>query len=66
MGAFRNLVDSFPDPRALPDQQLVELIHVLTRDEQQTEYLRGVAARKVLLLRAELTRRSDTVDHDLS
>lgn len=60
------LVDSFPDPRSLTDQQLVELIHVLTRDEQGTEYLRGIAERKVRLLRAELTRRSAIADDDLA
>jgi hypothetical protein len=51
-------VDSFPDPRAMTDQQLLDLINVLTDEEQETEYLRGVAQRKVLILRAELTRRS--------
>jgi hypothetical protein len=39
-------VDFFPDPRELTDSQLVELIDELTRDEPETEYLRGVADRK--------------------
>jgi RsiG-like len=51
-------MDSFPDPRTLTDQKLVELIDALTRDNQETEYLRGVAERKVQVLRAELARRS--------
>lgn len=55
-----HLMDSFPDPRMLTDQQLVELIEVLTRQEQSTEYLRGVARRKVRVLKGELARRSAT------
>ncbi len=51
-------VDSVPDPREMTDHQLVELINVLTDEEQETEYLRTVAERKVLILRDELTRRS--------
>jgi hypothetical protein len=46
----------------LTEQQLVELIDVLSHEEEDTEYLRGVARRKVLVLRAELARRSDGVD----
>jgi anti-sigma-K factor RsiG len=59
-------VDSFPDPRKLSKQELAELIDVLTRDEQETEYLRGVARRKVRLFRAELARRSGSADDGLS
>ena len=39
-------MDSFPDPRTLTDQQLVELIDLLTREKHDTEYLRVVAQRK--------------------
>jgi hypothetical protein len=56
-------VDSFPDPRTLTDQELVELIDVLTRDKQETDYLRGVAQRKVAILRDELIRRSGSGDN---
>jgi hypothetical protein len=51
-------VDSFPDPDAMTDHQLVKFIDVLTHEEQESEYLRGVAERKVLILRAELARRA--------
>lgn len=50
-------VDGFPDPREMTDHQLVDLIDALTRDDQDSEYLRGVAERKVLILRDELARR---------
>jgi hypothetical protein len=46
----------------MTDHQLVELIDVLTNEEQETQYLRGVAGRKVLILRAELARRSSGDD----
>jgi hypothetical protein len=42
----------------MTDHQLVEFIDVLTHEEQESEYLRGVAERKVLILRAELARRA--------
>ncbi len=42
----------------MTNHQLVELIDALTNDGQTTEYLRGVAERKVRILRAELARRS--------
>jgi hypothetical protein len=42
----------------MTDRQLIEVIDVLSYEEQETEYLRGVAERKVLILRAELARRS--------
>ena len=44
-------------------RELVELIDALTDEEQETEYLRGVSERKVLILRAELARRSGDDDH---
>jgi hypothetical protein len=59
-------VDSFPDTRTLTDQELVQLIDVLTDEEQESEYLRGVAQRKVRLLRGELARRSGSADDGLS
>jgi hypothetical protein len=46
----------------MTDHQLVELIDFLTLEEQKSEYLRGVVERKVLILRAELARRSDGAD----
>jgi hypothetical protein len=58
-------LDSFPDPRTLSDEQLVDLIDELTREDQGTEYLRGVAQRKVQILRAELRRRSGSAGDDL-
>ena len=57
-------MDSFPDPRELTDDQLVKLIGALTRAEPETEYLRGVARRKVEILRTELIRRSDSAEDD--
>ncbi len=66
MTRVESLVDSVPDPRILTDQQLVELIDVLTHDEQESEYLRDVTERKVQILRAELTRRSGSADDGLS
>jgi hypothetical protein len=59
------LLDSFPDPHTLSDEQLAELIDVLTRDDQENEHLRGVTQRKVQILRAELIRRSGRTDDDL-
>jgi hypothetical protein len=49
----------------LTDQQLVDLIDVLAGEKQETDYLRGVAERKVRVLRAELARRSDSADDDV-
>ena len=46
----------------MTDQQLVELIDVLTHEEQESEYLRDVAERKVVILGAELARRSGEDD----
>jgi hypothetical protein len=46
----------------MTDHQLVELIDRLTYDEPETEYLRGVSERKVLILHAELVRRSEGDD----
>ena len=59
-------MDSFPDPRGLTDQQLLELIDRLSRGDEQTDYLRGVAERKVKILRAELIHRSGLSDDDPS
>jgi len=58
-------LDSFPDPHELTDQQLVDLIDVLAHEDHATEYRRGVAQRKVELLRAELTRRFGSPDDDV-
>jgi hypothetical protein len=51
-------MDTFPDPSELTNQQLVELIDALGQGDQETDYLRGVAQRKIEILRAELTQRS--------
>ena len=59
-------MDSFPDPRELTDQQLLELIDRLSRGDEETDYLRGVAERKVKILRAELIQRSGRSDDDPS
>ena len=55
-------MDSFPDPRTLTDQELVDLIDALSHEEQQTDYLGVVAQRKVTVLREELARRSGSAD----
>ena len=59
-------MDTFPDPRELTDQQLVEFIDRLSRGDQETDYLRAVAARKVKILRAEVIERSGRSDDDPS
>lgn len=59
-------MDSFPDPSELTDQQLVEFIDRLSHGEHETDYLRGVAERKVEILRAELVQRSGGSDDDPS
>jgi hypothetical protein len=46
---FESLLDSFPDPRTLSDDQLADLIDELTREDHDTE----------------LTRRSGSADDDL-
>lgn len=57
-------MDSFPDPRELTDQQLVELVDRLSHGDEETDYLRGVAEQKVKILRAELIKRSGRSDDD--
>ncbi|MGZ4285467.1 MAG: hypothetical protein ACXVHB_14930 [Solirubrobacteraceae bacterium] len=49
----------------MSDEQLVDLIDELTTQDQETAYLRDVAERKVVVLRAELTRRSSSADDDV-
>lgn len=52
-------MDTFPDPHELTDGQLRDVIDQLTRADHDSEYLRGLARRKIELLQAELDRRHD-------
>ena len=50
-------MDTFPDLGALSDQELKDLIHQLTVDEQEVSYKRRILHGKIDILRAELVNR---------
>ena len=50
-------MDTFPDLGALSDQELKDLIHQLTEDEQGVSYKRRIVHGKIDILRAELVNR---------
>lgn len=52
-------MDTFPDPHELTNEQLRDLIDQLAGADHDSEYLRGVARRKIEVLQAELDRRHD-------
>jgi hypothetical protein len=50
-------LDTFPDLGALSDQELKDLIHELTEEEQEVSYRRRILHGKIDILRAELVNR---------
>ena len=50
-------MDTFPDLGALSDEELKDLIHQLTEEEQEVSYRRRMLHGKIDILRAELITR---------
>jgi hypothetical protein len=50
-------MDTFPDLEALSEQELKDLIHELTEEEQEVSYRRRILHGKIDILRAELVNR---------
>ena len=50
-------MDTFPDLGSLSDQELKELIHLLTEEEVDISYKRRILHGKIDILRAELVNR---------
>jgi hypothetical protein len=50
-------METFPDLGALNDQELKDLIHQLTDEEQEVSYRRRILHGKIDILRAELVNR---------
>ena len=50
-------MDSFPDLGALSDEELKEMIHTLTEEEQEVSYQRRMLHGRIDILRAELVNR---------
>jgi hypothetical protein len=50
-------LDTFPDLGALSDQELKDLIHELTDEEQEVSYRRRILHGKIDIMRAELVNR---------
>ena len=50
-------MDTVPDLGALSDEELKELIHQLTEEEQEVSYRRRILHGKIDILRAELVAR---------
>ena len=50
-------MDTFPDLEALSDQELKDLIHELTEEEQEISYRRRILHGQIDILRAELVAR---------
>ena len=49
--------DTFPDLEALSDEELKDLIHDLTEQEQEVSYRRRILHGRIDILRAELVNR---------
>jgi hypothetical protein len=50
-------MDTFPDLEALSEQELKDLIHELTEEEQEVSYRRRILHGRIDILRAELVNR---------
>jgi hypothetical protein len=50
-------LETFPDLGALSDQELKELIHELSEEEQEVSYRRRILHGRIDILRAELVQR---------
>jgi hypothetical protein len=50
-------IDTFPDLEALSEQELKDLIHELTEEEQEVSYRRRILHGRIDILRAELVNR---------
>jgi hypothetical protein len=50
-------MDTFPDLEALSEQELKDLIHELTEEEQEISYRRRILHGRIDILRAELVNR---------
>jgi hypothetical protein len=60
----RTKLETFPDLGALSDQELKELIHELSEEEQEVSYRRRILHGRIDILRAELVSRLRRKHHE--